>query len=65
MLFTKNGASLADAIKKAIDDHRITTSEYDEIIHLAHQDSVIDGHEKVLLKELNAMIADGLIKRVP
>jgi hypothetical protein len=65
MLFTKKGANLAEVIKKAVDDHLITTSEYDEIIQLAHQDCAIDGHEQVLLKEFNAMIADGTIKRVP
>jgi hypothetical protein len=65
MLLTRNGASLAEVIKKAMNDHLITTSEYDEIMQLAHQDCVIDGHEQVLLKELNAMIADGTIKRVP
>jgi hypothetical protein len=65
MLFTKNGASLAEAIKHAIDDHVITNAEYDEIMRLAHADEVIDPQEQALLKELNAMIGDGTIKRVP
>jgi hypothetical protein len=65
MFFTRNGESLAEVIHKAIDDHRITASEHDEIMHLAHQDGAIDRHEQILLKELNAMIADGTVKRVP
>lgn len=65
MLFTKNGASLADAIKQAIEDHEITNAEYDEIMQIAHEDEVIDRQEQALLKELNTMIADGTIKRVP
>lgn len=64
-MFTKSGANLADVIKNAINDHVITAAEYDEIMQLAHQDSIIDGHEQVLLKELHSMIADGSIKRVP
>lgn len=65
MLFTKNGASLSDAIKQAIEDHEITNAEYDEIMQIAHEDEVIDRQEQALLKELNTMIADGTIKRVP
>jgi hypothetical protein len=65
MLFTRNGAKLAEVIKKAIDDHLITATEYEEIVQLAHQDGVNDSHEQVLLKEFNTMIADGSIKRVP
>ncbi len=65
MLFTKSGASLAAAIKHAIDDHTITNAEYDEIMRLAHDDEVIDLHEQALLRELNAMIGDGTVKRVP
>ena len=65
MLVTSSGASLAEVIKRASDDHMITNSEYDEIMRLAHEDEVVDRHEQALLKELSAMIADGTIKRVP
>jgi hypothetical protein len=51
-------------IKKAIDDHVIKNSEYEEIIELAHADGVIDAHEKVLLQELNDLIADRTVKRI-
>lgn len=65
MLFTKNGQTLAEAIKQAISDHVITNAEYDEIMQVAHADEVIDSQEQALLKELNTMIADGTLKRVP
>jgi hypothetical protein len=65
MMSTKSGIELANVIKKAINDHLITKAEYEEIIHLAHQDGIIDDHEQILLKEFNAMIADGTIRRVP
>ncbi len=35
------------------------------IMRLAHDDEVIDLHEQALLRELNAMIGDGTVKRVP
>ena len=64
-MITKSGKQLVAVIKKAIDDHVITQAEYEEIIHLAHDDSVIDTHEKILLKELKNMISNKTIKRVP
>ena len=64
-MITKSGKQLLAVIKKAIDDHVITQAEYEEIIHLAHDDSVIDAHEKILLKELKNMISNKTIKRVP
>lgn len=63
-MLTKSGKSLEELIKKAIDDHVIKNSEYEEIIELAHADGVIDAHEKVLLQELNDLIADRTVKRV-
>jgi hypothetical protein len=64
-MLTKSGKNLEDVIKKAIDDGEITQAEYEEIIHMAHDDGHIDRHELVLLKELKNMIADKTIKRVP
>ena len=63
-MLTKNGRKLEEVIKKAIDDHVITNSEYEEIIELIHADGVIDAHERVLMSELNDLIADKTIKRV-
>jgi hypothetical protein len=64
-MITKSGKQLEAVIKKAIDDHVIKQAEYEEIIHLAHDDGVIDAHEKVLLRELQNMIANKTIKRMP
>lgn len=64
MLVTKSGKKLEDVIRKAIDDHVITQAEYEEIIHLAHEDGALDFHEKALLKEFHGLIADQFIKRV-
>lgn len=59
------GAKLAQLIKKALDDLVLSTSEYEQILSQANADGQIDHEEKVLLEQLNAMIADGTIKRVP
>lgn len=64
-MLTKSGKTLEEVIKKAIDDHVITNAEYEEIIHLANEDGVIDKHEKILLNELKDMISDKTVKRVP
>ena len=61
---SKSGKKLEEIIKKAIEDHVITTSEYEEIIAMANEDGVIDAHERVLLQQLNDMIADRTVKRI-
>jgi hypothetical protein len=58
MIQLKNGRKLADVIHRAISDSVITMAEYEEITHVASQDGIIDAQEKVLLKELNALIAN-------
>ena len=52
-------------IKKAIDDHQITSAEYEEIMAIADEDGVIDPQERQLLALLHDMIADKSVKRVP
>jgi hypothetical protein len=64
-MLSKSGKKLEEIMKKAIHDHVISQAEYEEIIHLANEDGVIDRHERVLLQELKNMIADKTIKRVP
>ncbi len=64
-MLTKSGKKLEEIIKKAIDDQVITNSEYEEIIALANEDGVIDAHERVLLQELNDLISDKSVKRIP
>ena len=62
MFVTKSGKKLADVIEKAIRDSVMTMAEYEEIMSVASQDGVTDAHEKALLKELNALIANKTIK---
>jgi len=63
-MLTKSGRKLEEVIKKAIDDHIIKNSEYEEIIELIHEDGVVDAHERVLMQEVNDLIADKTVKRV-
>ncbi|HWR68735.1 MAG TPA: hypothetical protein VN416_06910 [Desulfomonilia bacterium] len=63
-MLTKSGKKLEEIIKKAIDDHVITNSEYEEIFELIHADGVIDAHERVLMQELKDLIADKSVKRI-
>ncbi len=65
MKSSKSAQKLSEIIKKAIDDHRITNAEYDEILSIVDEDGIIDPQEKRLLAELHAMIADRTIRRVP
>ena len=65
MRSTKEGMKLSDLIKKAIDDLELTTAEYEEILRVAGEDSHIDAQEKQLLSQLQEMIANGTVKRVP
>ena len=64
MRVTESGKKLEEVIKKAIDDHFITQAEYEEIIHLAHDDWALDLHEKALLKEFHSLLSEKVIKRV-
>lgn len=63
-MLAKSGKQLEDIIKKAIDDHVIKNSEYAEIIELVHADGRVDAHERVLMQELNDLIADKTVKRI-
>ena len=61
----ETGEKLANMIKKAIRDCEITTSEHNQILSIAEEDGVIDSQEKNLLKQLQNLIANGTIKKVP
>lgn len=52
-------------IEKAIEDHQITTTEYEKILAIANADMKIDPEEQRLLAQLHEMISNGTIKRVP
>ena len=49
----------------AIKDGRLTNSEYDEIMATAYSDQVIDKQEKNLLAQLQEMLANKTVVRVP
>lgn len=59
---SESSLHLRERIEKAISDEIITREEYDEIIHIALEDGVIDRHEQALLSELQQMIEDKVVK---
>ena len=59
------GAKLSELIKQAIDDHELSSTEYERILALADSDGVIDPQERGLLAQLQDMLSDGSIKRIP
>ncbi len=61
---TKSGMTLAEAIKKAMNDLEISNKEFEEIMALAGADGHVDPHEQKMLSELQSMIATGVVKRV-
>jgi transcriptional regulator CtsR len=65
MPISEAARKLRKMIDKAIEDHKITRNEYEEIIHLATEDHVIDKHEQALLNSLQQMIEGKEIKIVP
>ena len=64
MALSESAQRLRDMIVKAIDDHKITRDEYDQIIHIATEDGYVDAQEKALLAELQNMIEDKSVKIV-
>lgn len=65
MNISESSKKLKEMIINAIDDHKITKEEYDMILHLATEDSVIDNHERALLEQLQDMIANKTVRFVP
>ena len=62
---TEDAKNLADLIVKAIDDLELTTSEYHDIMAQANTEGRIDPDDARLLNELQRLIDDGVVKRVP
>lgn len=61
----ETGGKLAEMIKKAVSDCELTTSEHNQILSIADEDGIIDSQEQNLLKQLQDLIANGTIKKVP
>ncbi len=61
----KSGAQLVEMIKRVIDDGKLTNSEYERILALADTDGVIDAQEKKLLAQLQEMLTNKTVVRVP
>jgi len=58
-------ARFVELIKHAIRDCELTDAEHDEIMDLAHEDGVVDRSEQNLLNQLQELIENGTVKRVP
>ena len=61
---SESSIRLKELIEKAIDDHKITRSDYDKILYIATEDGYIDKHEQALLSQLQQMIEDRIVKFV-
>ena len=64
-MISKSSEKLREMIEKAIEDHKLTRAEYDQILNIATEDGFIDSQEKVLLAELQDMIENKFVKLVP
>ena len=64
MKASESAMQLKKMIEKAIDDHKITRDEYDQILHIATEDGVIDHQEMALLEQLREMIHNKMVKVV-
>jgi tellurite resistance protein len=64
-MISESANRLKEMINKAIEDHKISPAEYDQIINLASEDGNIDNQEKALLRELQKMIENKMIKWSP
>ena len=60
----ETGGKLAEMIKKAIKDGKLTNAEYDQIMMIADADGVIDAQEKRLLNQLQELLANKSVVRV-
>jgi uncharacterized tellurite resistance protein B-like protein len=61
----ESGGRLSEMIKKAIADGQLSNSEYDQIMMIADSDMQIDAQEKNLLKQLQELLANKTVVRVP
>lgn len=64
-MLSSEAARLKTMIDKAIEDHQLTTTEYEKILMLANADMKIDPQERQLLAQLHELLNSGAVKRVP
>lgn len=64
MRLSKSAGQLRASIEKAIEDHKITRRELDEIISIVTEDGQIDPQEQSLLNLLQEMIENKEVKIV-
>ncbi len=62
MKVSKSASELKKIIIKAIEDHKLTYEEYEDIIHLATADGHVDPQEKALLAQLMEMIDNRMVR---
>lgn len=65
MALSTSADKLRKLIEKAIDDHKITRTEYEAIVHMATEDGFVDSQEQALLAQLQDMIENKVVKMVP
>lgn len=61
-MISESAIRLKKMIELAIEDHKITPDEYDQIINIASEDGHIDPQERALLQQLQEMIENGMVK---
>ena len=61
---SQSAMEINELIKKAIDKHEITHSEYDRIMMIADKGGVLDHQEKVAIAHLRDLIDDKTIRIV-
>jgi len=61
---SKSAGTLKELINHAIRDLEITPKEYQDIMDMAQNDSVLDKEEKALLAQFHQMLSNGTITRV-
>jgi len=64
-MVSHEAAKVKAIIEKAMEDHKITTTEYEKILAVVNADMVVDSQEKQLLAQLHELIASGAVERVP
>ncbi|MFP4023207.1 MAG: hypothetical protein ACLFVR_01675 [Thiohalospira sp.] len=62
MTLSESNKRLRELINKAIEDHKITIEEYDEILDISFEDGHIDAQEQAMLTELQKMIENKEIR---